>query len=148
MRGARPRSTSSSTAGSARKRSEAVVVARRQGLSITELQEQIFQREGFRVSFERLGAAKEELPPYDFPVMAPQGWTVSDWRRLRLGAYVLLFRGVTVYRGDDEPLARDMKLGHLRDSYYKAMYGTLSPDPPDNVVSISSAKGTRSKSRG
>ena len=112
-------------------------MARRTGLTITELQEQIFQREGFRVSFERLGASKDELPPYDFPVMAPQGWAVSDWRRLRLGRYVLLFRGVTVYRGDGEPIARDMKLGHLRDSYYKAEHGTLSPDePPDNVVPI------------
>src|SRR6202011_2368256 len=120
---ARLRSTISSTAASARKRSEATVVARRPGLSITELQEQIFQREGFRVSFERLGSAKGDLPPYEFPVMAPNGWTVSDWRRLRLGAYVLLFRGVTVYRGDDEPLARDMKLAHLRDSYYRARYG-------------------------
>ena len=113
-------------------------------LSITELQEQIFQREGFRVSFERLGAAKDELPPYDFAVMAPQGWSVSDWKRIRLARYVLLFRGVTVYRGDDEPIARDMKLGHLRDSYYKAQYGTLSADVPDNVVSIDSAP---SKSR-
>lgn len=111
-------------------------MARRTGPSITELQEQIFQREGFRVSFERLGAAQAELPPYAFEVMAPQGWTVSDWKRIRLGAYVLIFRGVTVYRGDDEPIARDMKLGHLRDTYYKARYGSLSADPPDNVVSI------------
>jgi hypothetical protein len=123
-------------------------VARRSGLSITELQEQIFQREGFRVSFERLGAGKDELRPYEFPVMAPQGWNVSDWKRIRLAPYVLVFRSVTVYRGDDEPIARDMKLGHLRDTYYKAAYGTLSADTgsdvPDNVVSIDSAP---SKSR-
>jgi hypothetical protein len=119
-------------------------VARRSGLSITQLQEQIFQREGFRVSFERLGAAKDELPSYDFPVMAPQGWKVSDWQRIRLRAYVLLFSSVTVYRGDDEPLPRDMKLGHLRDTYYQAQYGTLSAEePPDNVVSIDTATGTR-----
>ncbi len=120
-------------------------MARRPGLSVTELQEQIFQREGFRVSFERLSAAKDELPPYDFPVMAPNGWTVSDWKRIRLGAYVLVFRGVTVYRGDDEPIVRDIKLAHLRDSYFKARYGTLSPDdaPPDNVVMIDSAPSKR-----
>jgi hypothetical protein len=123
-------------------------VARRTGLSITELQEQIFQREGFRVSFERLGAGKDELPPYDYPVMAPQAWNVSDWKRVRLAPYVLVFRSVTVFRGDEEPIARDMKLGHLRDTYYKAKYGTLAPDTesdvPDNVVSIDSAP---SKSR-
>ena len=118
-------------------------VARRSGLSITELQEQIFQREGFRVSFERLGAGDAELPPYEYPVMAPQGWTVSDWKRVRLGAYVLIFRGVTVFRGDDEPLARDMKLGHLRDTYYKARYGSLLAEPPDNVVPIETAKRRR-----
>jgi hypothetical protein len=120
-------------------------VARRSGLSITQLQEQIFQREGFRVSFERLGAAKDELPAYEFPVMAPQNWKVSDWQRLRLGAYVLLFRSVTVYRGDDEPLPRDMKLGNLRDTYYAAQYGTLAAEgPPDNVVPIETASGKRS----
>ena len=111
-------------------------MARRPGLTITALQEQIFAKEGFRVSFERLGAAKDDLPAYEFPVMAPQGWTVSDWKRMRLGAYVLLFRSVTVYRGDDEPIARDMKLGHLRDTYYKAAYGTLAPDVPDNVIPL------------
>ena len=45
---------------------------KRPGLSITELQRQIFDREGFRVSFARLGASREELVPYDYPVMAPQ----------------------------------------------------------------------------
>jgi hypothetical protein len=109
-------------------------VARRPGLSITELQEQIFQREGFRVSFERLGAADEPLPPYDYPVMAPSGWKVSDWQSVRLAPYVLFFRSVKIYRGDDEPIARDLKLGHLRDSYYEAHYGTLAPETPDNVV--------------
>jgi hypothetical protein len=126
-------------------------VARRPGLSITELQEQIFQREGFRVSFERLGAAKDDLPPYDYPVMSPQGWTVTDWKRMRLAPYVLLFRGVTVYRGDEEPIARDMKLGNLRDTYYKAKYGTLAADTdtdvPDNVVSIDSAPSKAHKRR-
>ncbi|GAC1659532.1 MAG: hypothetical protein NVS4B13_04570 [Candidatus Elarobacter sp.] len=124
-------------------------MARRPGLTITELQEQIFQREGFRVSFERLGAAKEELPPYAFTVMAPQGWKVSDWQRVRLADYVLLFRGVKVYRGDGQPIARDVKLGHLRDTYYEAQYGPPSDDVsersasevPDNVVPIGNASG-------
>jgi hypothetical protein len=121
-------------------------VARRPGITITELQEQIFQREGFRVSFERLGASQETLPAYAFSVMAPQGWKVSDWQRLRLTAYVLLFRGVKVYRGDGEPIARDVKLGHLRDTYFEAEYGTLAPEAPssevpDNVVRIETASG-------
>jgi hypothetical protein len=125
------------------------MATRRSGPSITELQEQIFQREGFRVSFERFGAADAELPPYEYPVMAPQGWKVSDWQRVRLGPYVLLFRGLTVYRGDDTPLPRDVKLGHLRDSYYQATYGTLSADAPDdapdNVVQLDSKRGKRDR---
>lgn len=111
------------------------MATRRAGLTVTQLQEQIFAREGFRVSFERLGESDAPLPPYDYPVMAPTGWKVSDWQRVRLAPYVLLFRGVTVYRGDDTPIPRDLKLGNLRDSYYEAMYGTLEPEPPrDNVV--------------
>jgi hypothetical protein len=125
------------------------MATRRSGLSITELQEQIFQREGFRVSFERFGAADAELPPYEYAVMAPQGWKVSDWQRVRLAPYVLLFRGLTVYRGDDTPLPRDVKLGHLRDSYYQAAYGTLSPDAPedapDNVVQLDAKRGKRNR---
>jgi len=104
------------------------MAARRDRLSITQLQEQIFNREGFRVSFERFGASEAAPPPYDFSVMAPSGWKVSDWKRLRLAAYVTLFSGVTVYRGDGEPIARDVKLAHLRDTYYEAEYGTLAPD--------------------
>ena len=119
-------------------------MAKRAGLTVTQLQEQIFAREGFRVSFERLGAADAELPPYDYPVMAPQAWTVSDWRRVRLAPYVLLFRGVTVYRGDDTPLKNDVRLGHLRDTYYQAEYGTLGSDPPpDNVVQMAPERAKR-----
>ncbi len=112
-------------------------MAKRPGLSITQLQQQIFDREGFRVSFERLGASREGLEPYEFAVMAPQSWKVSDWKRKRLGAYLLAFSGVTVYAGDDTPIRRDVKLGKLRDTYYLAAYGTLEPvNAPDNVVAI------------
>ncbi len=119
---------------------------KRPGISITELQQQIFDREGFRIVFERLGAASGELAPYDYPVMAPQSWKVSDWKRLRLARYLLAFRAATVYGGDDEPIKRDLKLGHVRDTYYQATYGTLSADaPPDNVVPMHRPEnGTRS----
>lgn len=132
------------------------MATRRSGLSISELQEQIFQREGFRVSFSRLGAAKDDIPPYAVPVMAPQGWAVSDWKRVRLAPYVLLFRDVTVYRGDETPITRDMKLGHLRDTYFKAQYGSLEPEggtpapeveraSGDNVFSIDEKRAERTR---
>ncbi len=113
--------------------------------SITQLQDAIFAREGFRVSFERFGASEVEPRPYDYAVMAPNGWKVSDWKRLRLAPYVTIFRGVTVYRGDGAPIARDVKLGHLRDTYYAAEYGSLSADVPDNVVPIEHAASRRRK---
>ena len=126
---------------------------KREAPTVTELQESIFAREGFRVSFERLGASKDALPPYDYPVMAPNGWHVSDWQRIRLAPYLLFFRKLTVYRGDDTPIARDMKLGNLRDSYYEAQYGSLSPDAAgapaerpaatSNVVDIGSKRKNR-----
>ncbi|HEX3464767.1 MAG TPA: hypothetical protein VHS78_12040 [Candidatus Elarobacter sp.] len=127
------------------------MASRRSGLSISELQEQIFQREGFHVSFSRLGASHAaDLPPYAYRVMAPQGWSVSDWKRIRLAPYVLFFRDVTIYRGDETPIARDMKLGHLRDTYYKAEYGSLDPEPaeepaPGNVFSLDAKREKRAK---
>lgn len=124
------------------------MATRRTALTVTQLQEQIFAREGFRVSFERLGRSDDPLPPYDYPVMAPTAWKVSDWQRVRLAPYVLLFRGVTVYRGDDKPIARDVKLGHLRDSYYEAVYGTLEPQaPPDNLVQLDAARSRKSPAK-
>ncbi|MFN2450514.1 MAG: hypothetical protein ABR508_12125 [Candidatus Baltobacteraceae bacterium] len=111
--------------------------------SITELQERIFALEGFRVSFERLGARTDALPPYVHAVMAPNGWRVSDWRRIRLAPYIAHFRGVTIYRGDGNPLARDVKLAHLRDTYYEAEYGSLSADVAENVIPIDRARSGR-----
>jgi hypothetical protein len=47
--------------------------------------------------------------------MAPNGWHVSDWRRVRLQPYIVLFKDVFVYRGDSARIGSDLKLGHLRD---------------------------------
>jgi hypothetical protein len=77
--------------------------------------------------------------------MAPNGWRVSDWKRIRLAPYVLLFRDVKVFRGDGAPLARDVKLGHLRDTYYQEQYGTLAPEPSDNLVSLDEHRATRKR---
>ena len=54
---------------------------------ITQLQQQIFDRQGFRCSHERLGASRDELERYHFAVMAPQPG-VPDWKRKRLGVYL------------------------------------------------------------
>jgi hypothetical protein len=59
-------------------------------------------------------------------VMAPSKWRISDWKRVRLAAYIALFRSVDVYRGDDTIVKSDVRLVTLRDSYYEARYGTLT----------------------
>lgn len=91
--------------------------------TISSLQDQIFKREGFKVSFERLDNSKVTIPDYEYPVMAPNTWKISDWKTVRLAAYVMLFKSVTIYRGDGSVLRTDVRLGHLRDSYYIAVYG-------------------------
>ena len=95
--------------------------------TVATLQEQIFKTEGFRVVFERLDSSKAPLPDYDYPVMAPNTWRVSDWKTVRLAAYVPFFKSVTVFRGDETPLRTDVRLGHLRDGYYAAVYGDTEP---------------------
>jgi hypothetical protein len=67
--------------------------------------------------------------------MAPNGWHVSDWRRVRLQPHIVLFQDVFVYRGDGARIGSDLKLGHLRDTYYAAQYGTLAPEASTIVSS-------------
>ncbi len=95
-----------------------------------QVEKAIFEREGFRVELEPFEGKRPALPPYEFSVMAPQRWKVSDWKNERLAAYRLLVKGATVYRGDGTPIPRDVQLGNLRDTYYEAAYGA-SPPPAD-----------------
>jgi hypothetical protein len=92
-----------------------------------QVEKAIFEREGFRVELELFDGKRAALPPYDYAVMAPQRWKVSDWKNARLEAYRLLAKGVTIYRGDGNPVTRDVQLGNLRDTYYEASYGSLEP---------------------
>lgn len=90
-----------------------------------QVEDAIFQREGFRVELEPFDAKKSSLPAYDWRAMSPQRWRISDWKNTRLEPYRLLIKGVTVYRGDGKPVARDLQLGNLRDTYYEAEYGPI-----------------------
>jgi hypothetical protein len=98
--------------------------------SKAQVEKAILEREGFRVEFEPFDAKRPALPSYDYAVMAPQRWKVSDWKNARLDAYRLLVRGITIFRGDGKPIPRDVQLGNLRDSYYEHTYGTLEPPQP------------------
>ncbi len=94
-----------------------------------QVEEAIFQREGFRVELELLAGKKAALPAYEYAVMAPQRWKVSDWKNERLAPYRTLVKSAAVYRGDGTA-AKDSQLGKLRDSYYEAQYGSTGPDSP------------------
>ena len=92
-----------------------------------QVESAIFGREGFRVELELFDGKKHPLPPYEYPVMAPQRWKISDWKNARLDAYRLAVKAITIYRGDGTPVNRDLQLGNLRDSYYEAEYGSSQP---------------------
>jgi hypothetical protein len=122
--------------------------------SKAQVENAILEREGFRVEFGLFDGKRPVLPPYNFPVMAPQRWKVSDWKNARLDAYRLLVRGVTIYRGDGTRIPRDMQLGNLRDTYYEDAYGSLEPPhevDASKVVQLDSRRSgeeaTRSRKR-
>lgn len=108
-----------------------------------QVEKAILEREGFRVELELFDGKRPALPAYEYPVMAPQRWKVSDWKNARLDAYRLLVRGITIYRGDGSPIPRDMQLGNLRDTYYENAYGSLNPPgeiDTSNVVKLQPKK--------
>jgi len=75
--------------------------------------------------------------------MAPQRWRLSDWKNERLRNYVTVVRDATALRGDGNPVARDMQLGNLRDTYYEAEYGSArlaEPSGNENVVDLAEHK--------
>ncbi len=107
--------------------------------SKSQVEKAILEREGFRVEFDPFPGKTPSLPPYDYPVMAPQRWKVSDWKNARLAAYRLLVRGATIFGGDGKPIPRDLQLGNLRDTYYKEANGSLDPplaDAGTNVITL------------
>jgi len=108
-----------------------------------QLEETIFALEGFRVEFD-LFDPKQALPEYEWRVMAPQRWKISDWKNERLGGYRTLAKGLTVFRGDGSPVPRDMQLGNLRDGYFEAEYGQIAhggAEKPSNVIRMDQREG-------
>lgn len=95
--------------------------------TIAQIEEQILVVEGFRVEMTPFLAKTKSFPSYDFTVMAPQRWRLSEWRSARLSAYLTLVRRVVVLRGDRSPVKGDLQLGSVRDSYYAERYGTVAP---------------------
>jgi hypothetical protein len=112
-----------------------------------QVERAIFEREGFRVEFELFRGKRETMPPYDYVVMAPQRWKVSDWKNARLDAYRLLVKSATVFRGDGTPIDRDQQLGNLRDTYYEDAYGSLklASDGDENTGKVTRLSESRKR---
>ncbi|HEV7178602.1 MAG TPA: hypothetical protein VGN11_01925 [Candidatus Baltobacteraceae bacterium] len=120
--------------------------------TIKQVEDAIFNREGFRVKLTALSAKTGSLPPYDYEYMASNKWKLTDWRMSRLARYVPYLRSLEVFRGDGSRTVSDMRLGNLRDTYFNAFCGDEAAafaeaapeaDPP-KVTNISKA---RSKQR-
>lgn len=116
-----------------------------------QVEDAIFEREGFKVDLELLEGKKSSLPAYEWNVMAPQRWKVSDWKNTRLEPYRLLVKSATIYRGDGTPIPRDMQLGNLRDTYYEAEYGPIkapAEEEGEKVVDLNKRRKTSRKHAG
>jgi hypothetical protein len=98
--------------------------------TLAQVEEQILVVEGFRVRLTPLIAKTKSFPSYDFMVMAPQRWRLSDWKAARLAAYLTSIRSIVISRGDGSPVKGDPQLGNVRDSYYANEYGTTAPPMP------------------
>jgi hypothetical protein len=117
-----------------------------------QVEDGIFEREGFKVELELFEGKKSSLPAYEWSVMAPQRWKVSDWKNARLEPYRLLVKGITIYRGDGTPIPRDMQLGNLRDTYYEAEYGPIksaasSDEESEKVVELDKRRKKATRKR-
>ena len=103
--------------------------------TIAQVEEQILACEGFRVRLTPLAAKTKSFPSYDFIAMAPQRWRASDWKNIRLAAYVTCCcaerPSVLTARGHRSTGAQ---LGNVRDSYYAAKYGSLVAEAPHPIA--------------
>jgi hypothetical protein len=114
--------------------------------SLKQIEQQVFAREGFRVSLEPLDPKTKSYPAYEYSVMASNKWRISDWKTVRMAPYIALLRGLVAYRGDGKAVKTDMRLGNLRDTYFDAEYGDPEPAPlGGNVFSIASAPSKRNR---
>jgi hypothetical protein len=95
--------------------------------TIAQVEEQILVVEGFRVRLTPLLAKTKSFPSYEYLVMAPQRWRISEWKAARLGSYLTSIRSIVILRGDGTPAKADVQLGKLRDGYYAHQYGTTEP---------------------
>jgi hypothetical protein len=88
--------------------------------SIKQVEQQIFAKEGFRVTLTALDPKTKSLPAYDYEYMASNRWTLNDWQASRMARYVPYARSVEVFRGTGERAKTTTRLSALRDTYFAA----------------------------
>lgn len=87
--------------------------------SLKQIEDAIFEKEGFRVKLAPLNGKKTgSLPAYDYEYMASNKWKLTDWRMVRMARYIPYLKSVDVFRGDGSKTTTDMRLGNLRDTYF------------------------------
>ena len=87
--------------------------------SLKQVEEAIFEKEGFRIKLTPLDGKKSTaLPAYDYEYMASNKWKLTDWRMVRMARYIPFLRAIDVFRGDGSKTTSDMQLGNLRDTYF------------------------------
>lgn len=91
-------------------------------MTVKQLEEAIFEREGFRVRIEPLaGKAKSALPPYKPAYMSYNKWKLTEWKMRRLAPYIPFLKSVEVLRPDGSRTTSDMQIGNLRNAYFLAL---------------------------
>ena len=103
-----------------------------------QVEDAIFNKEGFHVVLHLLEDRTKSLPPYEWEYMASNKWKISDWKNERLKAYFTLVKSVDVYKGDDTVIKSDVKLANLRDSYFDAHFGG---EPEDELSARRNKRG-------
>ncbi|MBV8638999.1 MAG: hypothetical protein JO322_13020 [Candidatus Eremiobacteraeota bacterium] len=87
--------------------------------SIKQVEDTIFNKEGFRVKLTALDGKKSvALPPYDYEYMASNKWKLTDWRMVRMARYIPFLKSMDIFRGDGTKTTTDLRLGNLRDTYF------------------------------
>lgn len=104
--------------------------------TVKALEDQIFQKEGFKVKLTPFDAKLKDVDPYGYDYMASNKWRLSDWKRERLTGYLQTFKAIEVFRGDGSHVKSDIRLGNLRDSYFDAHYGEDDAARVSNVVAL------------
>lgn len=86
--------------------------------SIKQVEDAIFNREGFRVKLTPLNEKTGSLPAYDYEYMCSNKWKLTEWRMSRLARYIPYLRSADILRPDGSRTVSDLRIGNLRDAYF------------------------------